>query len=115
MEKTVFYLKTCGTNKKIMAELNLEDWTHREIKSQAISETELETMHQLAGSYDALFSKRSQEIKKRAIDVKNLSEEDKKQLILSHYSFLKRPVFVDGNMIFIGSDKKTVEAVSSRL
>lgn len=115
MEKTVFYLKTCGTNKKIMAELNLKDWTHREIKSQAISEAELETMHQLAGSYDALFSKRSQEIKKRAIDVKNLSEEDKKQLILSHYSFLKRPVFIDDNVIFIGSDKKTVEAVSSRL
>ena len=38
-----------------------------------------------------------------------LHEDDFKALILDHYSFLKRPVFIDGDRIFIGNDKKTVE------
>ena len=46
---------------------------------------------------------------KRNLDVSTLHEDDFKALILDHYSFLKRPVFIDGDRIFIGNDKKTVE------
>lgn len=66
-------------------------------------------MYKLTGSYEALFSKKSTQIKARGIDVKALGEEDFKALILDHYSFLKRPVFVTTNDIFIGNDKKNVE------
>ena len=107
--KKVFYLKTCGTCKKIMAEFNLDGWELREIKSAPVTESELAEMYKLTNSYEALFSKKSTQIKAREIDVKNLKEEDFKELILDHYSFLKRPVFIDGDRIFIGNDKKTVE------
>lgn len=109
MTKTVFYLKTCGTNKKIMTELDLQDWKLREIKSKPISEEELSEMYVLAGSYDTLFSRKSQQIKAKNIDVNSLSEQDKRDLILSHYSFLKRPVFMTDKEIFIGSDKNNIE------
>ncbi|MGZ5264441.1 MAG: arsenate reductase family protein, partial [Kaistella sp.] len=36
---------------------------------------------------------------------------DYKELILDHYTFLKRPVFMTDKEIFIGSEKKTVEAL----
>jgi len=110
--KKVFYLKTCGTNKKIMSPLDLEGWKLREIKSEPITEAELEEMHARTKSYEALFSKKSTQIKARELDVKSLKEKDFKKLLLDHYSFLKRPVFISDDAIFIGNDKKNVEALN---
>ncbi|AQX06013.1 arsenate reductase family protein [Elizabethkingia meningoseptica] len=111
--KKVFYLKTCGTCKKIMAEFNLEGWEHREIKANPVNEAELAEMYKRTNSYEALFSKKSTQIKAREIDVKSLKEEDFKALILDHYSFLKRPVFIVDKDIFAGSDKTNLEALRS--
>lgn len=109
--KKVFYLKTCGTNKKIMTPLNLEDWQLREIKSSPVTEAELQEMYERTQSYEALFSKKSTQIKTRGIDVQALQEKDYKALLLDHYSFLKRPVFITDDEIFIGNDKKNLEAL----
>ncbi|MCC2589896.1 arsenate reductase family protein [Chryseobacterium sp. MFBS3-17] len=109
--KKVFYLKTCGTNKKIMTPLNLEDWQLREIKSSPVTEAELQEMYERTQSYEALFSKKSTQIKARGIDVQALQEKDYKALLLDHYSFLKRPVFITDDEIFIGNDKKNLEAL----
>ncbi len=107
--KKVFYLKTCGTCKKIMAKYNLSDWQLREIKSQPITEDELAEMYGKTQSYEDLFSRRSTQIKAQGIDVKSLKENDYKDLILSHYSFLKRPVFITDKEIFVGSDITNLE------
>ena len=111
--KKVFYLKTCGTNKKIMTPLDLSDWELREIKSQPVTEAELEEMYDKTKSYEALFSKKSTQIKERGIDVSSLKEQDFKKLILDHYSFLKRPVFVTDKEVFAGSDKKNLENLNA--
>ena len=111
--KKVFYLKTCGTNKKIMTPLDLSDWELREIKSQPVTEAELEEMYDKTKSYEALFSKKSTQIKERDIDVNSLKEKDFKKLILDHYSFLKRPVFVTDKEVFAGSDKKNLENLNA--
>lgn len=103
--KKVFYLKTCQTNKKIMAELDLSDWELQEIKSHPITEEDLQKMYKKTHSYEALFSRKSTQIKKRSIDVNMLKEENFRQLILEHYSFLKRPVFLTDDRIFIGNEK----------
>lgn len=110
--KTVYYLKTCGTNKKIMTPLPLEDWKLREIKSEPITSEELEQMFQLAGSYEALFSRKSTQIRQRGLNIKELKESDFKALLLDHYSFLKRPVFLTDKEIFIGSDKQNLERLN---
>lgn len=108
--KTIFYLKTCSTCIKILKEMNPDSsWQLREIKSEPVTEAELEELHRLAGSYERLFSKKSSQIKARNLDLKSLKEEDFKTLLLEHYTFLKRPVFVDGSHIFIGSDKASLE------
>jgi len=92
-----------------MSELDLDKWEKREIKIKGISKEELQEMHNLAGTYEALFSKKSTQIKARNLDVSSLHEDDFKTLILDHYSFMKRPVFIDEDRIFIGNDKKNVE------
>lgn len=107
--KKVFYLKTCQTNKKIMSAFDLSDWELQEIKSNPITEEDLALMYEKTQSYEALFSKKSTQIKAREIDVKNLQEEDFHRLLLEHYSFLKRPIFLTDNEIFVGNEKKNLE------
>lgn len=111
--KTVFYLKTCGTCTKIMNQFDLSDWEKRELKSQNITPAELETLYQRTKSYESLFSKRSTQIKKRDLNLNILKEEDFKDLILDHYSFLKRPIFVTEDALFVGNDAKTLESLQS--
>ena len=72
-------------------------------------------MAELAGSYDAVFSKRAMKYKSMGLKEKNLSENDIKQLILEEYTFLKRPVLVLGDKIVIGNSKKSVEEMASLL
>ena len=113
--KKVYFLKTCSTCKRIMSEFDLTDFEQREIKSKAVSEEELQEMYALSKSYEALFSKKSTQIKERNIEVKSLQEEDFKKLILEDYRFLKRPVFIINQEIFIGSDKKNIELLREKL
>ena len=113
--KKVFYLKTCSTCKRIMTEFDLSDFEQREIKAKPVTEEELQELYALTQSYEALFSKKSTQIKERNIDVKSLQEEDFKTLILEDYRFLKRPVFIINQEIFIGSDKKNIEELNSFL
>jgi arsenate reductase len=109
--KKIYYLKTCDTCRRILKELNLEGLELQEIKTNAITEEQLEEMHALSGSYEALFSKRAQLYKSRGLKDQTLSETDCKNLILETYTFLKRPVAIVGNEIFIGNSKKNIDAL----
>lgn len=111
--KKVFHLNTCDTCRKILAQFDLSDWELREIKKEPITEKELAEMHKMTKSYEALFSKKSTQIKLRGLDVKSLQEKDFKNLLLDHYTFLKRPVFVTDKEIFVGNDKTNVEKLKA--
>jgi arsenate reductase len=114
--KKVYYLKSCSTCTRILKELDLpSDFELQDIKTEAITEQQISAMAQLSGGYEALFSKRAQLYKQRNLKDQNLSEADFKNLILEHYTFLKRPVFIIDSTIFIGNSKKTVEAVKEAL
>jgi arsenate reductase len=114
--KKVYYLKTCSTCIRILKDLDLPStFILQDIKTEEITVKQLEHMRELAGSYEALFSKRSQRYK--AMDLKNqtLTEKDCKHYILDHYTFLSRPVFIIDNSIFIGNSKANVEAIKQAL
>ena len=115
MKKT-YYLKTCSTCSRILKELQLsDDFELQDIKSQAITASQLEEMKALAGSYEALFSKRATLYKQRDLKNKSLTENDYKSLILEHYTFLSRPVTLFNSEIFVGNSKKTIEALKLAL
>ena len=110
--KKVYHLGKCTTCQRILDELNWDEET-QEIRSEKITEKQLDEMAVLAGSYEALFSRRA--IKYKKLKEKILTEADYKKLILEEDTFLKRPVFLIDGAIFIGNTKKTLEAVQAAL
>jgi arsenate reductase len=111
--KKIYHLSTCDTCKRILNELNpSSDFILQDIKNEAITTEQIEEMYDLAGNYEALFSKRARLYKERDLKNQNLSEEDYKKLILEHYTFLKRPVIIIDDNIFVGNSKKVVEQAS---
>lgn len=114
--KTIFHLESCKTCQKILKELApLEGITLREIKTKGVTLEELETMRGLTDSYEALFSRRAMLFRQRGLKDQSLTEADYKNLILEHYTFLKRPVVVVDQQIFIGNAKKQVEGAKAAL
>lgn len=114
--KKIYHLATCSTCKRIIKELNLpSDVVLQDIKSEPLTVKQLEALHQLSGSYEALFSKRAKLYKERDLKNEMLTETDFKQLLLEHYTFLKRPVIVVGNQLFVGNSKAVVEQAKEAL
>lgn len=114
--KKIFHLSTCNTCQRILKELDLPGtFEKQDIKSDEITAKQLDHMKALAGSYEALFSKRAKLYQERGLKNESLSEEDYKRFILEHYTFLKRPVLVNDDEIFIGNSKKVVAAAKNSL
>ena len=114
--RKVYYLSTCDTCKRILEELKLpSSFIKQDIKTQGISAKEVEEMVNLSGDYEALFSKRAKLYKEQNLKNEELIDEDYRDLILQHYTFLKRPVIIDNDKIFIGNNKKVVAALKKRL
>lgn len=110
--KKVYYLKTCSTCKRILKDLNLSsEFYLQDIKSEEITAKQLDEMKNLAGSYEALFSKKAKLYKEMDLKNQNLQERDYKYYILDHYTFLSRPVIIIDDHIFIGNSKKVVESI----
>ena len=87
----------------------------QEIKSEKITPAQLDEMKRLAGSYEALFSRRALKYKELGLKDRKLEEKDYRQFILEEYTFLKRPVVILDNKIFTGSEKKTREALKNAI
>lgn len=114
--RKIYMLNTCDTCKRILKELQpLDGIVLQDIKTEAITKDQLEKMKSLAGSYEALFSKRARLYRQKGLHEKQLSETDFKDLILEHYTFLSRPVIIIDNEIFIGNSKKAVAAAKKTL
>ena len=76
---------------------------------------QLDQMKNLAGSYEALFSRKAMKYRSMGLNEKNLTEEDYKNYIVQEYTFLKRPVAIINNKIFIGNSKAVIESLKSEL
>lgn len=112
----VYYLSSCDTCKRVMDEIKIpSSFIKQDIKTQGITEEELEELFNLTGNYEDLFSRRAKLYRDRNLKEENLLDEDYKNLLLDHYTFLKRPVIVNNDEIFIGSSKKTVEAAKNSI
>jgi len=114
--KKIYHLSSCSTCKRILNELEPSSaYILQDIKTDPITEEQLDEMFELAGSYESLFSKRAQLYKERGLKNERLDEDNYKHLILEHYTFLKRPVIINNDMIFVGNSKSTVEAAKTSI
>lgn len=116
MMKKVYYLSNCATCQRILSELNLsQDFEYQDVKHKPITPEQLDQLKEDVGRYELLFNKRSQQFKERNIDKTTLTEDDYRNLILEHYSFLKRPIIVMGNRVFLGNATKIIKEVRRAL
>ncbi len=114
--KKIYHLSTCGTCKKILKEIEApSSFILQDIKEEEITEDQIDEMRELAGSYESLFSKRARLYKEKELKNEELTEDRYKNLILEHYTFLKRPVIINNDEIFIGNSKKTVAAAKKSI
>ncbi len=114
--KKIFYLSSCSTCKRILkvwqpsSDVDLQD-----LKKTPLDAHSLAQLYEHTGSYEALINKRAQFFKQNNRSSKSLSESESRELLLTHYSLLKRPVLVLGAQIFIGNSPKTVSDAQKAL
>jgi arsenate reductase len=99
----------------------MNDWSvddsfqTQDIKTEAMTPEQVDEMIELAGSASALFSKRAMKYRAMGLHERELSEAEMKQLIVDEYTFLKRPVLLINNKIFIGNAKKNIAAAKEEI
>ncbi|MDX2282750.1 MAG: ArsC/Spx/MgsR family protein [Bacteroidia bacterium] len=112
----IFYLSTCDTCRDILRRWQPDASIPRQdIKTDPLSPEQADELARLAGSYEALFSRRAQLYKQLGLAKQTLGEADFRRYLLEHYTFLRRPVLVLGSQIFIGSEAESVEAAHQAL
>lgn len=109
--KRIYHLSTCSTCQRIIKELAVDSSVEMiDIKSTPFSTEELDWLKEHVGSYEALFSKRAIKFRSLGLHEQELTENDYRKHLLSEYTFLKRPVMINGEEVFIGNAKQVVLA-----
>ena len=85
----------------------------REIKSAPITPKELEQMKAHFSSHEELFNKRA--VKFRSIDSSSFEDTDYKNLLLSDYTFLKRPVLLLSEKAYAGNSKESIQQMNDAI
>ena len=116
MTDKIYYLASCDTCRKIIKSLpNSDKLEFHDIRQNPITVQELEELHSISESYEALFSKKAQLYKSMDLKNKSLTEGDFKKHILEHYTFLSRPVFIIDDKIYIGNGQNNIIEVIKAL
>ena len=115
--KKIYHLGNCTTCQAIIEETGIDKkgFDMQDIKFEKISAAQLEEMKKLAGSYEALFSRRALKYRDWGLKDQKLTEKDYRDYILQEYTFLKRPVVIRDKRIWIGSEKKTKESLKKEI
>jgi arsenate reductase len=111
----VYYLSTCDTCARIIKELKLKEkkFIFQDIRNEKITKEQIEEMKERAGSYEALFSRVA--LKYKTLNPKPTKEAEYKKLILEEDTFLKRPVILYKDDIFIGNTKGNIARAKEAL
>ena len=75
----------------------------------------MDFLKEQVGSYEALFSRRAMKYRSMKLNERTLSETEYRSLILEEYTFLKRPVIIIDDEVFVGNAKKSVQGALDKL
>lgn len=112
----IYFLSSCSTCQRILKEIQPgKEVEMQDIKTAKITPQQLDEMAKMAGSYEKLFSRVAMKYKSMGLKEKNLEEKDYRNLILDEYTFLKRPVILFNNKIFIGNSPSNIQELKNEL
>ncbi|MBN1111830.1 MAG: hypothetical protein JXA53_02820 [Bacteroidales bacterium] len=116
MEKTVYFLSTCDTCKRIMKEVSVNDeFKVIDLKENRLSEDEIAFFVSKVDSISDLINKHAVIYKEQDLKNKQLSDDEIESLLIKHYTLIKRPIFIIGEDTFIGNSRAVIEKVKSKL
>jgi arsenate reductase len=114
--KKIYHLSTCTTCQRIIKQWKPDKKVvMQDIKTEKITAAQIDEMAKLSGSYESLFSRIALKYRSMGLNTKKLTEKDYRKLILEEYTFLKRPVLIFDQEIFIGNSPKNVKAAEEAL
>ena len=106
----LYYLSTCDTCKKIIKIWSpLKSLILIDLKKNPINQADLNELYSLTKSYEMLFNKRALLFREYKNKNPNPKEKDFKKLILTHYSYLKRPILTINNTLVAGNSEKSIK------
>ncbi len=106
----IYHLSSCSTCQRILQEFELSEFELQDIKEDPITEEQLDSLREVVGSYEKLFSRRARKYRGLGLHKQTLTEEEYRSWILKEYTFLKRPVIIVADQVFVGSSKTNIEA-----
>ena len=89
--------------------MDIEGYELQDIKTVPITVDQLDALFEKTQSYEVLFSRRAKKYKQMDLKNQTLTERDYRRLILDEYTFLKRPVILDGSKVLVGNTLKRVD------
>ena len=112
--KKAYILSTCDTCKRILKEVG---WTEevQDIKKENIEGKTLDMLAEKSAGYENVFNKRARKFKDPILKESIKKDQDYRKLILEEYTFLKRPVFIYDEEVFVGNSKATVQLLKEFL
>ena len=115
--KKIFHLPSCDTCQRIIKDTGAvaAACSFQDIKTQNVSAEDLDAWAAKVGTYEALFSRRALKFRAMGLHEQKLTEQDYRRLILEEYTFLKRPVIVVGDKVFVGNTAKVVAEAKAAL
>lgn len=96
-----------------MKNLDLSGFDVIDIKKNHIEKEAFQIASKHYDSNIELFNKRARKIKELGIDLNSQSEQQLEELILGEYSFLKRPLMIDGDQVLAGNSKNIIAEMES--
>lgn len=116
MEGKCYYLSSCKTCQRILAEIKLPEGTKLiDLKTTHIDAETLDFLAEKLGSYESLLNKRAQKLKNLKTKPDEMPDGDLRNLILNEYTFLKRPIFIFGDHIFAGNATSEIQKLKDFL
>jgi arsenate reductase len=100
--KKIFHLSSCDKCKRKLLEVeNIDEYVLVDLKNGPIDALSLNHLYSSTKSYEKLFNKRAQKFKDPAIKSSIQADKDYKDWILKEYTFLKRPIRIEDNNVYI--------------
>ncbi|MCE2790272.1 MAG: hypothetical protein LW630_10220 [Saprospiraceae bacterium] len=111
----IYHLSTCDTCRKILQKLPVQGVDLINLREKNISAEDLDFMKSKKGNYESLFNKKAQKWKAMPESDRPVNDQQFRDLILSEYTFLKRPAAIVGSDVFAGNDASTVDELREAL
>src|SRR3954471_10739371 len=109
---TFYWMPNCSTCQKADAYLRENDRAiadYRDLKAEPLNREEVEQLANAVGGLGELFSRRARKYRSMGLHERELSHEEMLDLMAEEYTFIKRPVLVQGERAVAGFSPRTYD------